>query len=79
MKTPQPYPTIEEENSLLTAQEPAATYATEAAVIPEDLPYADIENGVLQVTPDIEEDIAAVDRGETVTMNEFKTMFSRWL
>ena len=79
MKTPQPYPTIEEENSLLTAQEPAATYATEDAVIPEDLPYADIENGVLQVTQDIEEDIAAVDRGETVTMNEFKTMFSRWL
>jgi hypothetical protein len=43
----------------------------------EDKPY--ILNGTLQVTPDIEEEIAAVDRGETVSMSEFKTMFSRWL
>lgn len=39
----------------------------------------EILDGILQVTPDIEEDIAAVDRGETLSMSEFKTMFARWL
>ena len=34
---------------------------------------------VLQITPDIEEEIAEVERGETVSMSEFKSMFSRWL
>ena len=38
-----------------------------------------IVDEVLQITPEIEEEIAEVERGETVSMDEFKTMFSRWL
>lgn len=38
-----------------------------------------IVDGILQVTPDIEAEIAEVERGETVTMSEFKTMFAKWL
>lgn len=41
--------------------------------------YAHIVDGVLQVTPDIEEEIVEVERGEIVSMSEFKTMFGRWL
>ena len=68
MKDSKPYPRFEEEdNSCLTAQEPAVA------------DYAHIINGMLQVTPDIEEEIAEVERGETVSMGEFKTMFARWL
>lgn len=40
---------------------------------------ARIEGGVLQITPDIEEEIAASERGETVQMSEFKGMFAQWL
>lgn len=47
--------------------------------LPDDMDYAHIVDGVLQITPDIEEDIAAVNRGEVVSMGEFKTMFARWL
>ena len=73
-------PYIEEEmNNNLLVQEPVAAYACEAAVLPNDVAFARVEDGVLQVTPDIEEEIAEVDRGETVSMDEFKTMFSKWL
>ena len=48
-------------------------------VIPDDLDYAHIVDGKLQVTTDIEEEIAEVERGETVSLDEFKSMFSRWL
>jgi hypothetical protein len=41
--------------------------------------YAHIVDGVLQVTPDIEEEIAEVDRGEVVSLGEFKNMFAKWL
>jgi len=41
--------------------------------------YASVVEGILQVTPDIEKEIAAVDRGETAQMDEFKTMFAQWL
>ena len=51
----------------------------ETFVIPDDVDYADVVEGILQVTPDIEEEIAAADRGETVQMDEFKTMFAKWL
>ena len=82
MKESKPYPIIEEEdNSCLTAQEPAAdvAYACAEPVIPDDVAYAHIVDGVLQVTPDVEEEIAEVERGEVVSMAEFKNMFSRWL
>jgi hypothetical protein len=42
-------------------------------VIPDDVAYAHIVNGILQVTPDIEEEIAGMERGETVSMAEFFT------
>ena len=81
MKEGKPYPKIEEEDgSCLTACEAAVAFAaTDVQTMPDDVDYAHVVNGILQVTPDIEEEIAAVDRGETVSMGEFKTMFARWL
>lgn len=81
MKKGKPYPLQEEENgSCLTAHEPAnAACAYETAPFPNDVAYAHVVNGVLQVTPDMEEEIAEVERGEVVSMDEFKTMFSQWL
>lgn len=81
MKESKPYPITEEEDgSVMTAQEPAdVAYAREEPVIPDDVAYAHIVDGVLQVTPDMEEEIAEADRGEVVSMTEFKTMFARWL
>ena len=76
------YPILEEEDGrCLTAQEPAAdmAYAYEEPVIPDDVDYSPIVDGVLQVTSDIEREIAEVDRGEVVSMSEFKTMFAKWL
>lgn len=81
MKERKPYPIFEEEDDCtLKANEPAvALAAVEELVLPEDVPHAHIVNGVLQVTPSIEEEIAEVDRGETVSMEVFNNMFSRWL
>lgn len=82
MKENKPYPLIDEEdaNSLM-AQEPSAdlAYACDAPDMPEDMDYAHIVDGVLQVTPDIEDEIAEVDRGEVVSLGEFKNMFAKWL
>ena len=69
----------EENNSTLNAKD--AVYAItemKETVIPDDLDYAHVVDGKLQVTPDIEEEIAEVER-ETVSLDEFKSMFSRWL
>ena len=82
MKERKPYPILDEEDgSCLTAQEPAAgvAYTFEEPVIPDGVAHAHIVDGVLQVSPDIEEEIAEVERGEVVSMAEFKTMFARWL
>jgi hypothetical protein len=74
------YPKEEEPENLLLASEPSAALAEqETFVLPDDVDYADIVEGILQVTPDIEEEIASADRGETVQMDEFKTMFAKWL
>jgi hypothetical protein len=51
----------------------------EEIAMPDDMDYAHIVNGILQITPDIEEEIAEVERGEVVSMGEFKTMFAKWL
>lgn len=56
-----------------------AAIAYEETVMPDDVDFAHFVNGILQVTPDIEDEIAEVDRGETVSMAEFKTMFAKWL
>ncbi|MBQ2345355.1 MAG: hypothetical protein II576_11260 [Prevotella sp.] len=81
MKENKPYPQMDEEdNSTLNAKD--AVYAItemKETVIPDDLDYAHVVDGKLQVTPDIEEEIAEVERGETVSLDEFKSMFSRWL
>ena len=79
-KDPQPYPSEEESGKSQTLNEPAAALEEqETYVLPDDVDYASIVEGILQVTPDIEEEIAAADRGETVSMDEFKTMFAQWL
>ncbi len=82
MKGSKPYPQIDEEdaNSLM-AQEPSAdlAYACDAPDMPEDMDYAHIADGELQVTPDIEDEIAEVERGEVISLGEFKTMFAKWL
>lgn len=75
-----PYQHLEEEASDSVANEPVVAYTRSmTATILDELPYASIENGTLQVTPDIEEEIAEVERGEKVSMFEFKTMFAQWL
>ena len=82
MKESKPYPyVVEEDGSCLTAQEPAASvaYAYDETFMPDDVDYVNIVDGVLQVTPDIEDEIERVDRGETVSMAEFKNVFSQWL
>ncbi len=74
------YPKEEEMGNLSLASEPAAALAEqETFVLPGDVDYADVVEGILKVTPDIEEEIAAADRGETVQMDEFKTMFAKRL
>lgn len=71
---------IGEDTGCMTACEPAlATADVMETPLPDDMDYAHIVNGVLQITPDIEDEMAAVDRGEVVSMGEFKTMFARWL
>lgn len=47
--------------------------------LPDDMPYANIVDGRLQITPDIEEEISEVEHGETVSMSEFNMMFAKWL
>lgn len=81
MKESKSYPIFDEEvGSCLTAEPSVgAAYVYGEPVIPNEVDYAHIENGVLQVTPDIEVEIAEVDCGETVSMAEFKTMFAKWL
>ena len=81
MKDSKPYPRIDEEDgSVMTAGEPAAATAMATDyVLPEDVDYANIVDGTLQVTSDIEEELAEIERGEVVSMDEFKTMFAKWL
>lgn len=70
---------IEEEESVGMVNEPIAATEVVEIAMPEDMDYAQVVNSVLQITPDIEEEIAEVERGETVSMSEFKTMFAKWL
>ena len=69
-----------EDQSIVMASEPAIAVANRVDVaIPSGIAHAHIKNGVLQVTEDIEDEIAEVDRGEVVTMGEFRTQFAKWL
>ena len=71
---------LEENTICLMAGEPAlATADVEVAVIPDYMDYAQIIDGVLQITPDIEEEIAEVEQGQVVSMDEFNMMFAKWL
>ena len=47
--------------------------------MPTGLDAISVDNGVLQITPDIEQEIEDVDRGEVVSMSEFKTIFAKWI
>ena len=74
------YPNIEEESNIHMASEPLLAPADDVdTAMPDDMPYANIVDGRLQITPDIEEEIAEVERGETVSMSEFNMMFAKWL
>lgn len=73
------YPRIEEESGMDMACEPAVDVAERAVELPNDMAYAQIIEGVLQITPDIEVEIAEVERGETVSLSQFNTMFAKWL
>lgn len=73
------HPIFEEEESVGMVSEPVATADAVEIAVPDDLDYAHVVDSVLQITPDIEEEIAEVERGETVSMSEFKTMFAKWL
>ena len=81
MKESKPYPRIDEENgNVMTASEPVAAMAMAIDYAqPEEVDYAHIVDGTLQITSDIEEELAEVERGEVVSMGEFKTMFAKWL
>lgn len=79
-KDPKTYPTEEETgNNSITSESAVALEEQETVVFSEEMDYASIVEGILQVTPDIEEELAAADRGETVSMDEFKKMFAQWL
>lgn len=79
-KDPKPYSSKEESSKSSTLSESAvALEGPEMFLLPDDVDYANIVEGILQVTPDIEEEIAAADCGETVSMDKFKTMFAQWL
>ena len=79
-RAPNTYPAEEETcNNFIASESAMALEEQEAFVLPEEMDYASIVEGILQVTPDLEEELAAVDRGETVSMDEFKTMFAQWL
>lgn len=76
------YPVFEEEANVGTASEPIVAPIADKETItamPDDMDYAHIVDGVLQISPDIEEEIAEVERGEVVSMSEFQTMFAKWL
>lgn len=45
----------------------------------EEKRYVPIVDGVLQITPDLEDIIEEVELGEVVSMSEFKSMFAKWL
>ena len=47
--------------------------------MPDEMTYAHIVDGRLQFTSDTEEEIAEVERGETISMSEFNMMFAKWL
>lgn len=79
-RDPKTYPSEEETvNNSIVSESAMALEEQETLVLPEEMDYASIVEGILQVTPDIEEELAAVERGETVSMDEFKTMFAQWL
>lgn len=73
------YPIFEEEENVGMVSEPMAAGETVEVAMPDNLDYAQVVNSVLQITPDIEEEISEVERGETVSMSEFKTIFAKWL
>ena len=75
----QDYPIINDEDGSMANESAVAIPETEVLAAPPCTGYAHIVNGTLQITPDIEEEIAESERGDTISMNEFKSMFAQWL
>lgn len=79
-RDPHTYPSEEEVGiNSIVSESTTALADEEIYVLPDDMDYADVVEGILRITPDIEDEIAAADRGETIQMDEFKTMFAKWL
>ena len=55
------------------------TFRQENQSMPGFVDYAVIEDGILQVTPDLQKEIEETEKGDNVSMSEFNTMFSKWL
>ena len=72
------YPILEEEENVGMVNEPALAIEEEIAMH-DHVGYANIIDGILQITPDIEEEIEEAEQGKVVSMSEFKSMFAKWL
>jgi hypothetical protein len=72
------YPILEEEENVGIVNEPALAIEEEITM-PDHVDYANIIDGVLQITPDIGEEIEEAEQGKVVSMSEFKSMFAKWL
>ena len=62
--------------------EPMASYAIPQpvdTVMPDDISYASVVDGVLQMTPDLEREIAESESGGFVSMQDFRQRFARWI
>ena len=74
------YPEIENQEGIdMACESVLALKEVEDITIPNDIPYAHIENGVLQITPDMEEQLSEIEKEGMVSMNEFKNQFAKWL
>ena len=68
------------EEDLSAVSEPAlALSETSEIPLPVETDYAHVVNGILQVTPDIAEEITEAERGQVVSLEEIKGLFSQWL
>ena len=47
--------------------------------MPDNICYDSVVDGVLQVSPEIEQEISEVEHGDVISLNEFKTIFAKWI
>ena len=73
---------MEENKNIDMASEPLLTTSepcVHTRIARPNLAYASVVDGVLQVTSDLQREIEEVERGEVVSLDEFKTMFKKWI